>query len=81
VPAWGGTSEVFGRKPILLFANAMFFVGSLISALSKDLSMLLAGRAVQGAGAGGIMTLVYICVGDIYSERYASTVPPCLTKF
>lgn len=32
--------------------------------------MLLAGRAVQGAGGGGIMTLVYICVGDIYSERY-----------
>jgi MFS family permease len=43
--------------------------------------MLLAGRAVQGAGAGGIMTLVYICVGDIYSERHASTVHSCLTWY
>lgn len=70
MPAWGGISEIFGRKPILLVANAIFFLGSLTSALAKDLPMLLAGRAVQGAGAGGIMTLVYICVGDIYSERY-----------
>jgi hypothetical protein len=31
--------------------------------------MLIAGRAVQGAGAGGIMTLVYICVNDIYSVK------------
>ncbi|QDS70056.1 hypothetical protein FKW77_004240 [Venturia effusa] len=81
VPTWGGISEIFGRKPILLLANAIFFLGSLISALAKDLSMLLAGRAVQGAGAGGIMTLVYICVGDIYSERKSSFVLGLLGMF
>ncbi|TID19544.1 major facilitator superfamily domain-containing protein [Venturia nashicola] len=81
VPAWGGTSEIFGRKPILLLANAIFFLGSLISALAKELPMLLAGRAVQGAGAGGIMTLVYVCVGDIYSERKSSFVLGLLGMF
>ncbi|KAE9976142.1 hypothetical protein BLS_002222 [Venturia inaequalis] len=81
VPAWGGTSEIFGRKPILLLANAIFFLGSLISALAKELPMLLAGRAVQGAGAGGVMTLVYICVGDIYSERKSSFVLGLLGMF
>ncbi|KAF2423330.1 MFS general substrate transporter [Tothia fuscella] len=69
VPFWGKISDVFGRKPILLLANGVFLVGSLISALSKNLEMLIAGRAVQGLGGGGIVILVNICVGDLFSLR------------
>jgi MFS family permease len=69
VPFWGKISDVFGRKPILLLANAVFLVGSLISALSVSLRMLIAGRAVQGLGGGGIVILVNICVGDLFSLR------------
>lgn len=72
VPFWGKISDVFGRKPILLLANAVFLGGSLISALSKNLDMLIAGRAVQGLGGGGIVILVNICVGDLFSLRYAN---------
>lgn len=72
VPFWGKISDVFGRKPIILLANAVFLVGSLISALSKDLTMLVAGRAVQGLGGGGIVILVNICVGDLFSLRYTN---------
>lgn len=69
VPFWGKISDVFGRKPILLLANLIFLVGSLVSALAQSERMLIAGRAVQGLGGGGIVILVNICVGDIFSLR------------
>jgi MFS family permease len=69
VPFWGKISDVFGRKPILLLANGVFLGGSLISALSRNLEMLIAGRAVQGLGGGGIVILVNICIGDLFSLR------------
>jgi MFS family permease len=69
VPFWGKISDVFGRKPILIIANVIFMAGSIISALSKSMSMLIAGRAVQGLGGGGIVILVNICIGDLFSLR------------
>jgi len=69
-PFWGKVSDIFGRKPILIIANVVFMVGSLIAALSKNLAMLLAGRAVQGMGGGGLITLVEISVGDMFSQRW-----------
>ncbi|KAH7357890.1 major facilitator superfamily domain-containing protein [Plectosphaerella cucumerina] len=50
-------------------AQALFMAGSLVSALAPDLAVLVAGRAVQGLGAGGIMALVNIVVGDMFSPR------------
>ncbi|KAK1492757.1 hypothetical protein CTAM01_09708 [Colletotrichum tamarilloi] len=69
VPFWGKVSDIFGRKPILVIANVVFMVGSLASALSGTLTMLVAGRAVQGLGGGGLMALVNITVGDLFSPR------------
>jgi MFS family permease len=69
VPFWGKMSDVFGRKPILMLANSIFLIGSLISALAVSLPMLIAGRAVQGLGGGGIVILVNICMGDLFSLR------------
>ncbi|KAK4233806.1 MFS general substrate transporter [Achaetomium macrosporum] len=69
IPFWGKVSNIFGRKPMLIIANAIFMVGSLVAALAKSLTMLIAGRAVQGLGGGGLITLVNICVGDLFSPR------------
>jgi MFS family permease len=69
VPFWGKISDVFGRKPILGIANILFMVGSIISAKSNNMTMLIAGRAVQGLGGGGIVILVNICVSDLFSLR------------
>ncbi|KAF2404260.1 hypothetical protein EJ06DRAFT_194348 [Trichodelitschia bisporula] len=69
VPFWGKISDVWGRKPVLLIANGVFLVGSLVSALATGLAMLIAGRAVQGLGGGGIVILVNICISDIFSIR------------
>ncbi|KAF2997497.1 hypothetical protein E8E14_006045 [Neopestalotiopsis sp. 37M] len=69
VPSWGKISEIWGRKPILLCAVAVFWVGSLICALSVNTGMLIAARAIQGAGSGGIVVLVNIAISDLFSMR------------
>ena len=71
-PTWGKISDIWGRKPIILLANAIFFVGSLISALSVNIRMLLAGRAIQGTAGGGLLVLANICISDLFSMRYFS---------
>jgi EmrB/QacA subfamily drug resistance transporter len=69
VPFWGKLSDVFGRKPVLLTANAIFLVGSIICAVSVSAAMLVGGRAVQGLGGGGVVVLVHVCVSDLFSIR------------
>jgi MFS family permease len=69
-PIWAKFSDIFGRKPILMSANIVFFVGSLVAALSKSIGMLIAARAVQGIGGGGLITLVSVSIGDLFSMRY-----------
>ncbi|KAF1934744.1 MFS general substrate transporter [Clathrospora elynae] len=69
IPFWGALSDVFGRKPVILFANGIFLFGSIICAVSVSASILIAGRAVQGLGGGGVVVLVYVCVSDLFSIR------------
>lgn len=68
-PMWGKISDIWGRKPIMLIAVAVFWVGSLISALSRSMGMLIAARAIQGIGGGGIIILVNVCISDLFSMR------------
>lgn len=69
MPIWGKSSDIFGRKPLLLLANLMFMMGSLVSALAHNFATLLAGRAIQGLGSGGLTVLVNIVVSDIFAMR------------
>ncbi|KAL4897706.1 major facilitator superfamily domain-containing protein [Aspergillus ambiguus] len=69
VPLWGKISDIWGRKPIILLANAVFLVASLICALAVNLPMIIAGRALQGIGGGGIIVLANISVSDLFSVR------------
>ena len=69
VPLWGKISDIWGRKPIILTANIIFMVGSLIAALANSVKMLIAGRVVQGIGGGGLVILCNICVSDLFSMR------------
>lgn len=68
-PSWGKLSDIWGRKVILLIAVAIFFLGSALAATAINLTMLLVGRAVQGTASGGLLSLVSIVVGDLYSPR------------
>ncbi|KZM24958.1 uncharacterized protein EKO05_0010501 [Ascochyta rabiei] len=69
IPFWGTLADVFGRKPVILVANSVFLAGSVLCAVSVDAVMLVAGRAVQGLGGGGVTVLVYVCVSDLFTIR------------
>lgn len=69
VPAWGRISDIFGRKPVLLCAIAIFWVGSLLCGASNSMGMLIASRAIQGVGGGGTIVLPNICISDLFSMR------------
>jgi hypothetical protein len=69
VPFWGKLSDIFGRKPVIIAANFIFMFGSIVCAVSTNVSMLIAGRVVQGFGGGGVVVLVHVCVSDLFSIR------------
>lgn len=55
---------------MILLANVVFVIGSLIGALSVNICMLIAGRVLQGIGSGGVLSLVYTVIGDMFSQWY-----------
>ena len=68
-PIWAKLSDIWGRKPILLFAVAQFFVSSALCAGSRSMTMLIVCRAIQGTAGGGLILLVNICISDLFSMR------------
>jgi fucose permease len=69
VPLWGKLSDIWGRKAVILLANVVFLVGSLLCAVSLSIGMLIGGRVVQGVGGGGLIILVNIVISDLFSMR------------
>lgn len=68
-PVWGSVSDIWGRKPIMLTAVAVFLVGSLLCALAPHMDALIAGRAIQGLGASGMSIMVNVVISDMFSLR------------
>ncbi|KAI1928307.1 hypothetical protein LOZ58_001017 [Ophidiomyces ophidiicola] len=66
LPVWGKLSDIWGRKVSILLANALFFFGSLICALSINIAMLIAARVIQGIGGSGLVILVNIITSDLF---------------
>src|SRR3954462_3383657 len=69
MPLWGRASDLYGRKALFMAAIAVFLTGSALSGASGSLGQLVAFRALQGLGAGGLMTLAMAIVGDIVAPR------------
>jgi EmrB/QacA subfamily drug resistance transporter len=68
-PLYGKISDLYGRKRIFQIAILIFLVGSALSGLSRNMDQLIAFRALQGLGGGGLMALAMAIVGDIVSPR------------
>jgi EmrB/QacA subfamily drug resistance transporter len=68
-PLWGKLGDQYGRKVFFQAAIVIFLVGSILSGLSTSMVMLIAFRAVQGLGSGGLMVGAQAIVGDIVSPR------------
>ncbi|KAL2831835.1 major facilitator superfamily domain-containing protein [Aspergillus cavernicola] len=69
---WANLSDIWGRKPILLSAVALFFVSSIVCAKAVDMSMLIVGRSIQGVAGGGLIQLILITISDLFSVRLRS---------
>jgi EmrB/QacA subfamily drug resistance transporter len=67
VPIYGKLSDIFGRRPVYGVAMLLFLLGSLLCGMAQSMEQLIAFRAVQGLGAGGVMPLTFIIIGDIFS--------------
>jgi EmrB/QacA subfamily drug resistance transporter len=68
-PLWGKLGDQYGRKTFFQAAIVIFLAGSVLSGLSSSMFMLIAFRAVQGLGAGGLMVGAQAIIGDIVSPR------------
>lgn len=66
VPIYGKLSDVYGRRPVYATSMALFLLGSLLCGLAQSMPQLIAFRAIQGLGAGGLITLAFIIVGTLY---------------
>jgi EmrB/QacA subfamily drug resistance transporter len=66
MPIIGKLADIFGRKKVYLTCVAFFMAGSVICGLADSMAVLLIGRGIQGIGAGGLMPLGMIIIGDTF---------------
>ncbi len=69
VPIYGRLSDMYGRKPFYIFGLAVFLIGSAVSGMSTSIGMLIFARAIQGLGAGAMMSMPRATIGDIFNPR------------
>lgn len=65
----GGLAQIFGRRPIVISSILFFALGSGLCGGANCMSMLIAGRAIQGIGGGGILAMTEIIVADLVPIR------------
>jgi EmrB/QacA subfamily drug resistance transporter len=68
-PLWGKISDLYGRRPIFQAAILIFLAGSVLCGLSQNLPQLIAFRAIQGIGGGGLMAIAFSIIGDVIPPR------------
>jgi EmrB/QacA subfamily drug resistance transporter len=68
-PLWGKLGDLYGRKQFFQSAIVIFLVGSALSGLSTSMIMLIAFRAIQGLGAGGLIVGAQAIIGDVVAPR------------
>lgn len=67
VPVYGKLSDIYGRRIIYAIAMTLFLIGSVLCGLAQSMEQLIFFRAIQGIGAGGVMPLAFIIIGDIFT--------------
>jgi EmrB/QacA subfamily drug resistance transporter len=68
-PLFGKLSDIHGRRRMMLVAIAIFIAGSVACALAPNMPALIASRALQGVGGGGILPIAHTIIGDMVTPR------------
>jgi EmrB/QacA subfamily drug resistance transporter len=69
IPLYGKLSDIYGRRALFVIAISLFVAGSLLCGLAASMGQLIAFRALQGLGAGGLIPLAQATVADLFSPR------------
>jgi MFS family permease len=68
-PLYGKLADLHGRRAVIFLAVAIFLAGSVVCALAPSLWVLIAGRAIQGLGGGGLIALAQTVLGDLVPPK------------
>jgi len=68
-PLYGKMSDLYGRKKIFMLSIVLFLIGSMLCGFSQNMGQLIGFRAVQGLGAGGLMSIAMAIIGDMVAPR------------
>ncbi len=68
-PIYGKLSDLFGRRPIIIFAVAVFLIGSVLSGLSQEMWQFILFRGIQGLGGGAVFPVALAVVADLYTPQ------------
>ncbi len=68
-PLWGKISDLYGRRIIFQLTIIIFLIGSALCGLAQNMPELIAFRALQGIGGGGLMAIAFAIIGDVIPPR------------
>jgi len=76
-PVWGKLSDRWGRKPFLVLGVSVFVVTSAASGMAQDMNQLITFRAIQGFGAGMVLSNGFTVIGDFSPPQSAGGIRAC----
>lgn len=77
---YGKLSDLFGRKPILIFGIIVFLIGSILCGFAHTMNQLIIYRFIQGFGAGAVAPVASTIIGDIYEKKERAKVQGYLSS-
>src|ERR1051325_5227874 len=69
VPLYGKLGDVYGRRPLFVVSISIFIIGSGLCGIAQSMGELVAFRALQGLGAGGLLPLALATIGNVVPPR------------
>jgi EmrB/QacA subfamily drug resistance transporter len=79
IPLYGRLADIYGRRRVFYAGAGLFLLGSALCGFSHSMVQLVAFRAIQGLGAGGVQPIANTIVGDIYSSAERARVQGMLS--